>query len=177
MRDNMMRFVGENTARLHREHLNNIKLRYSILEKSEPRLGGLTVGAIKTCRRVDSAIKSDAIALLSDISAHELYFSSYGMPGGRCERLRKTYGSESAFLYSVLKGALDFGEGYCFIADCGKAIRSINVKSAREIYLEPKIVPKLCIDLYEHAYFGDYGFNREGYLSAALYSLDLSKLL
>ena len=36
--------------------------------------------------------------------------------------------------------------------------------------------PILALDLYEHAYFNDYGFNRDRYLRSALEYLDLERL-
>ena len=71
---------------------------------------------------------------------------------------------------------MNFGEGYCFIFLSGDEVYSKSVKSAEEIFLNGRISPCLCIDLYEHAYFGDYGFDRKRYISAALSVLDLSKL-
>ena len=35
---------------------------------------------------------------------------------------------------------------------------------------------RLAVDLCEHAYFYDYGFDKKSYLKAALSSLDLSKI-
>lgn len=176
MNECIMNFIGENTARLHKEYLNTLMLKYSILKKSASELSGLSVSDIKKNRGIRSEIKAEAIALLSEILAHELYFSSFGIQGARCERIKSIYGSESSFLYSVLREALNFGEGYCFIVESGNGIYAKNTKAPREIYLNDRISPKLCIDLYEHAYYGDYGFDREAYLSRALYSLNLSKL-
>ena len=38
-------------------------------------------------------------------------------------------------------------------------------------------LPLVCIDVCEHAYFLDYGFDKERYLKSALPYLDITKLL
>lgn len=176
MKEQPMSFISENTYRLHKEYLNTLRLRYSILIKSEPRLFELSIPDIKKYRRIKSDIKEEAIALYSQILSHELYFSSFGASGARSDAVRAEYGSESSFLYTTMRSALNFGEGYCFIIKSGGGIFAQNTKSPSEIYQNDRITPKLCIDLYEHAYFRDYGFEREEYLSAALFHLNLSVL-
>ena len=176
MKDYMLDFVSENTNRQHKEHLNELMLRYSILVKSIPELVGLDIHDIMRSGNVLRAVKGEAIGLLSEIEAHKLYFSSFAESGSRCLRLKEQYGSESLFLYSVLRGARDFGEGYCFVVKSFGKVYAINSKSPAEIYKNERLSAVLCIDLYEHSYFCDYGFNREEYLNAALSRLNLSKL-
>lgn len=176
MKEQIMSFISENTYRQHKEYLNTLRLRYSILVKSEPQLFELGVSEIKKHRRIKSDVKEEAISMLSEIMAHELYFSSFGAVGTRSQAISAAYGSEGSFLYSTMRGALDFGEGFCFVIKSGDGIFVQNTKSPSEIYQNDRISPKLCVDLYEHAYFCDYGFKREEYLNAALSHLDLKRL-
>ena len=171
-----MSFLSECSLRIHKEYLNTIKLKYSILLKSEPKLLDLDVKDIQNNRAIKREIRSEAVEHLSEIKAHELYFSSFGEPCSRSDAIREAYGSESSFLYETMRSSLNFGEGYCFIVKGSRGIFSINTKSAKTVYLDAGILPLLCIDLYEHAYFCDYGFKREDYLNAALYRLDLKRL-
>ncbi len=176
MKEQPISFLSENAYRLHKEYLNTLMLRYSILVKSEAQLFELGISDIKKHRRIKADVKEEAIELLSEIGAHELYFSSFCAPGTRSDPIRTAYGSESSFLYSTLRGAIGFGEGYCFVVKSANGIFALNTKSPKEIYLNDRITPKLCIDLYEHAYFADYGFARKEYLTAALSHINLSVL-
>lgn len=176
MKEQPISFLSENAYRLHKEYLNTLMLRYSILVKSEAQLFELGISDIKKHRRIKADVKEEAIELLSEIGAHELYFSSFCAPGTRSDPIRTAYGSESSFLYSTMRSALSFGEGYCFIVKSQNGIFALNTKSAKTVYLDSRISPVLCIDLYEHAYFCDYGFKREEYLNAALSHLDLKRL-
>ena len=176
MKENMLSFLSENTCRLHKEYLNTQKLRFSILTKSEPRLLGLDVCEIRVARAIPQDIREEAITALSEIRAHELYFNSFAPCGTRSPYVKEKYGSESSFLYSILCDVKHFGEGFCFIVKHGGDIFAKNTKFPAEIYMNMKTTPLLCVDLYEHAYFCDYGFEKEEYLAAALSHLDLSKL-
>lgn len=176
MSEKRLSFLSESTQRIHKEYLNTQRLRYSILLKSEPQLIGLEAVDIQRSRGIKRDIKEEAVGQLSEIKAHELYFSSFGECGGRSDTIRARYGSENSFLYSTMRSALSFGEGYCFIVKSQNGIFALNTKSAKTVYLDSRISPVLCIDLYEHAYFCDYGFKREEYLNAALSHLDLKRL-
>lgn len=176
MKEQPMSFISENTYRLHKEYLNTLRLRYSILIKSVPQLFELGINDIKKHRGIKSDVKEEAISVLSQIMAHELYFSSFAAVGTRSQAIRAAYGSENSFLYSTMRSALSFGEGYCFIVKSQNGIFALNTKSAKTVYLDSRISPVLCIDLYEHAYFCDYGFKREEYLNVALSHLDLKRL-
>ena len=159
----------------HTEYLNNLKLRYSILKKSEGRLAELSLPEIEKRRDIPRQIRSEAVTLLSEILAHEIYFSSFTEGGTRSGAIKESYSSEDAFLYTVLRAALPFGSGFCAIdSDFGK----ISFRLLREPYeiFRGGRTPKLVLDLFEHAYFRDFGHKREEYLKSALFYLDLTRL-
>lgn len=140
------RFISAHALSLHREYLEALRA--------------------KKCMGLDA---KEGLEL--KIRSHELYFSSFRTGFARCERAARGYGSENAFIFALR----EFAEAKenCFLyvfprnrypyvgfsADPRDAFRSV-----------------LCVDLFEHAYFLDYGFDKNAYLHAALSHLDLSLL-
>ena len=171
----ILNFVNEASYKEHAEYLNNLKLKYSILKKSESRLSGLELFEIDRHREIRREIRREALELLSEIKVHEIYFSSFGERGGKCPSLKEKYGSESSFLYEMLKKSVNFGDGFCYVYKvCGEVYFNC-AKSPCDIFCTCE--PLVCIDLCEHAYFRDYGFKREEYLKRAFFYLNLSRIL
>lgn len=170
----ILNFVSETAFAEHSAYLNNLKLRYSILKKSEAALSGLELSEIERHREIGGDIRREAIRLLSEIKAHELYFSSFSARGGKCPVLKKQYSSESGFIYELLKNSLNFLYGFCYVYKSRSGIYYECAEEPAQIFNKCK--PLLCIDLFEHAYFRDYGFRREEYLKNALSYLNLSRL-
>ena len=141
-------FLSEENIALHREYLASMRARRKM---------GLSEGRE---REINEAILS-----------HELYFSSFAKQRRPCERARRGFGSESAFCYELKSFALTKISGFIYIYPLmrfpyiGYSSRGADVYRAR-----------LCIDLFEHAYFLDYAFDLERYLCGALSHLDLSRL-
>ena len=171
----ILNFVSETAFAEHSAYLNNLKLRYSILEKSEAALSGLELSEIESHREIKGDIRREATSLLSEIKAHELYFSSFSERGCKCPALRGQYSSESAFVYELFKNALNYPYGFCCVSKSRGGIRFDCTEEPSQIFTKRK--PLLCIDIFEHAYFRDYGFRREEYLKNALSYLNLSRLL
>lgn len=166
-------FLSEHSVAEHKEYLNNLRLRYSILLKSEERLSGLTPTGIRQRRDIPRELRREALEILCEIRLHETYFSSFGKCGAHLSILREHYGSESSFLYEALRASRDFGAGYMTFG-CIRGVPIFSVeRTAIAAYNDNAV---LCIDLYEHAYFRDFGHKREEYLKAALMHLDLTRL-
>ncbi len=106
-----------------------------------------------------------------DIHSHEMYFSSFRRERVHGARVCRGYGSENAFAFELK----EYGDlqGACFLY-----IFPLNRFPFVGFSANPKDAFRavLCIDLFEHAYFLDYGFDRSAYLTAALSHLDLSVL-
>lgn len=159
---------------MHAEHLRTLKLQMSIFEKSYPELSG------KSCREIlrlplKRTEREAAAALKADILAHELYFSSFSSPHQKSDCVRGAYGSEANFIYQLYRAA-EGEDGFLFIKPDrrGTPIWQICHRSL-EGYLSAA-TPILAVDLCEHAYFYDYGFDRLSYLKNALANIDLSHL-
>ena len=164
---NIGKIVSDSAYRLHAEELSQMKLRYSVLEKSSPNLKGAEIKEVLR-RKLARGVKREAIEALGAIRAHELYFSSFAVGICKCDKIRERYASENAFLYSVMREALPFGEGFCFLMNGRDGVRYLLTKSPYEAFINSYEDPILALDLYEHAYFIDYGFEREEYIKRAL---------
>lgn len=165
-------FLSEGSIKEHERYLHELKLKYSVLAKSVPALSGLTLSEI--WRRLPrSDAKSEAVALLSEITAHEIFFDSFSEKRVRSPKIRSEYGSEDAFLYELFRLAKDTKSGFLYIYADGKIRCDVCHDGG---FFFKGALPTLAVDLFEHTYFKDYSFDRKKYLSAALGCLDLSKI-
>ena len=170
----MTHFLSEENIDLHREYVRQKRLKYSIIEGSIPELRGAEVKDI--CRmKISARDKADAIDLLSEITAHDIFFSSFStVQYPRSETVAKIYGSEANFLNLLYRLCLKEKHGFVFIYLVGD---KIEVKEFYDVeYAFRHGTPILSIDVCEHTYFLDYGFDKERYLLSSLPYLDISKL-
>ena len=172
MSDVMRNFLSENTIKGHREYLSNLYLKYSVLQKSEPRLSDISLDKIHRLN-LNYDIKSEAVMLASDIKAHEIYFSSFSDGREKYEKIKKKYTSADSLRYEILCAAKRAPHGFLFVyTERGKAVIRLSEKPP---YFN-RAQPALALDLCEHSYLFDYGFNREEYFRRAIGYLDLSKI-
>ena len=172
MSDVMRRFLSENTIRGHKAHLSELNLKWSVLQKSEPRLCGVPLDKIYRLN-LKNDIKTEAVTLLSDIKAHEIYFSSFAEARGKYEKIKKKFVSADSLRYEILSLARRTYTGFLFIFLRGGEI-SIDVCEKPPYFIRQ--APALALDLCEHSYLLDYGFRRDEYLRQAVGYLDLSKI-
>lgn len=171
-----MRFLSCESNDFHKEHLNTLKLRLSVFEASYSSVHGADYRKISGLR-IPRSEKCEILALKAEIEAHELFFNSFVENSERCcknEIISGIYGSEVKFLYDVLRYAID---------KSGFLIFYLKRSSSIGVYAGPDYArvlmhndARLAVDLFEHAYFTDYGFDKEKYLSRALSNLNLSML-
>ncbi len=170
----MHHFLSDGAIIRHKEHLNGLRLRLSVLEKSIRGTAGPGIGEIPRMRIPDSD-KRELCRLKREIIAHEVYFSSFGRKNPRARESSEFFGREAELLYRLYREALSADGGFLLLlTDKRGGLRHISGREALlEIYDEP---PRLAVDLCEHAYFSDYGFEYGDYLKSALVHLDLGKL-
>lgn len=161
--------ISEEALKMHGEYLRELRLKYSVLEKSYPELSGKSLFDISKARVRG---REEAILLKSEIMLHELYFSSFGEGCRPSGVVRRCYGSEANFLYEMFLCAKECKDGFAVIyLRNGKLLFT-----AGECDLLLKIAnPILAVDLCEHAYFLDYGFDKNSYLRKLLPYLNISK--
>lgn len=169
-----MNFISDACKALHEDYLRTMKLRLSIFEKSYSKVAGKSLSEIERMR-IPSGEREELIRLKAEILAHELYFSSFGASNERCERVCEHYGSEAAFLYRLFTECACVDGGFLLLYADSRGKPSFY--AGRDyIGLLYRDTPMLAVDLCEHAYFCDYGFNRDSYVKAALSELKLSKI-
>jgi superoxide dismutase len=165
-------FLSEDAIELHKAYLNNLKLRYSVLEKCYPEIKGKSIqqlGRIKSIRREEKIIEAKG-----EIICHELFFNSFGSPYQSSKNAREQYRSEACFLYEMQELASNNYVKYIIAyTDYGK----IKIKAINRFFEMQSISnPVLSLDVCEHAYFMNYAFDKEKYIKSALSYVNLSQL-
>jgi superoxide dismutase len=88
------------------------------------------------------------------------------------DNIRSHYGSEDALRYDLIRAGMDIRYGFlCIYFRDGKLYYDA---SGDYIRLVVPNIPLLAVDVCEHAYFLDYGFDKERYLNRAVSYLNLS---
>lgn len=170
-----MRFLSEESVLRHKEYLRGLKLKYSVLEKSYPEIRGLELGEIYRAR-IDGGTREECLSLFTKIMMHDLYFNSFCDELHNSMPVRESFGSEANFLYEIeLEISQHEAAGFLLIFfDRKKRLKFKILEGFSEILLSS--APVLALDLYEHAYFSDYGFDRKRYVKSALSHLNLNKI-
>lgn len=170
----MNMFLSTDNIKRHYEQLKTMKLRFSILEKSLPQLEGREMGEIMRMK-IDKELKNEALSLLWNIKSHELFFLSFTDIQSGSKRILKRFSSKEKFLYDLLMASFEKEYGFLYIF--------LNKKDEIVYHFANsfdgafvKYVPILALDLYEHTYFSDYGFDKRRFLTNALAHLNLSSL-
>ena len=170
----MTSFLSEESIKAHIEYMRGERLRHSIDEKSFPEIKGMSPREISKIN-LKRSVKSEILRRKTNICLHECYFSSFVQVASPCKAIKKFYSSEDAFLYEILLLARDTDFGFVYVCLDERGRPSIRL-SKENSYTFIKDTPLLALDVCEHAYFSDYGFDKEKYLRGALLHFDLTKL-
>ena len=172
--DPITRFLSEESVARHREHLRQICLRYSILQKSETILKNRDIREIPW-QKLPVDLRSEAYSYLSEIELHDAFFSSFtDLTFLPLPENCLGYGNAQQLLNHLYRLGKEGVGGFAVVYKVG---RKILVKRLMPPYRELLTIrPLLALDLAEHAYFSDYAFDMERYLLAALPHLDVSRL-
>ena len=141
-------FISAEALRMHKEHLCVLGMKKTMCGSHSER------------KRIENEIR-----------AHELYFSSFQRGHSPCQRIKDGYQSENRFCFLLSEYIKNMRSGFVYIYPC--VHRPFVGFGTSEKELERAV---LAIDLWEHAYFLDYGFDFSSYIIAALAHLDFSRL-
>lgn len=167
-------FLSDSSIKRHLEHLRGERLRYSILEKSVPELKGCSMSEIVRLS-INRDIKDEAISLLWYIKAHECFFNSFCYNQSMGDGGMKHSLSKEKNIYEIYTEALSHDYGFLFVyPDRQGNPRIVFAEKSDGAFI--KYEPYLAIDLYEHTYFLDYGFDKKQFLKNSLIYLDISSL-
>jgi Fe-Mn family superoxide dismutase len=123
------------------------------------------------------SIKVDITRAIGGIKNHELYFSHLGGKGGKpegklLEQIEKDFGSYERFLKELRATAIA-ARGWAWVAyDHNFKRLFIAIGDEQNTFPIWNATPILGIDVFEHAFFIDYGTAKAKYLDAFFNNLD-----
>ncbi len=123
------------------------------------------------------ALKVELSFAVGGIKNHEIYFEHLGGDGGEptglvADLIRRDFGS-AADWRADLKATGMAGRGWAWTAyDWDEGRLSNYIGDAQNSYPIWNATPLVALDVYEHAYFLDYGTDRGSYIDAFLNNLD-----
>ena len=168
-----MKFLSERNLEMHKAYLNELMLKYRIFEKSYGELIGKNLDGIYKLN-LQREEKVLAAKLFAEISAHKIYFDSFGERNTSSDRVKRKFGSVGQFLYEITEKCKAHCSGFLLIYENGNKIETYCGDEYENILRRKKVT--LALDLCEHAYFYDYGFGKEEYVKNAVTHFNLSKL-
>jgi Fe-Mn family superoxide dismutase len=156
------------------------KLYQGYVNKRNEILGKLSDVDLSTANQVYSDVRSlkvDLTFAIGGIKNHEVYFEHLGGTGGDPagvfgELVRRDFGSVESWK-ADLKATGLAGRGWAWTAydfDEGRLFNYIG--DAQNSFPVWNASPLVALDVYEHAYFIDYGTDRASYIDAFFNNLD-----
>ncbi|MEM0332988.1 MAG: superoxide dismutase [Candidatus Aenigmatarchaeota archaeon] len=123
------------------------------------------------------ALKVEWTRAYNGMVNHEIYFGHLGGKGGKpggklATQIEKDFGSFERFL-KELKATAMAARGWAWLVwadDIGRLVISIGDEQNTYMVQNSKLI--LALDVFEHAYFIDYGTNRKAYIEAFFQNLD-----
>jgi Fe-Mn family superoxide dismutase len=156
------------------------KLYQGYVNKRNEILGKLAEVDLASANQVYSDLRSlkvDLTFAIGGIKNHEVYFEHLGGKGGDpagvfAELVRRDFGSVESWK-ADLKATGLAGRGWAWTAydfDEGRLLNYIG--DAQNTFPVWNASPLVALDVYEHAYFIDYGTDRAAYIDAFFNNLD-----
>ncbi len=156
------------------------KLYQGYVNKRNEILGKLSGVDLSSANQVYSDLRSlkvDLTFAIGGIKNHEIYFEHLGGPGGDPQGIfgdlvKRDFGSVADWR-ADLKATGMAGRGWAWTAydwDEGRLFNYIG--DAQNTFPVWNATPLVALDVYEHAYFVDFGTDRAGYIEAFFNNLD-----
>ena len=166
--------ISRETVEAHyRLYEGYVKKRNEILSK----LDGADLASANQVYSEVRALKVELSFAIGGIKNHEIYFEHLGGDGGDPsgligELIARDFGSAAAWR-ADLKASGMAGRGWAWTAYDWDEQRLFNfVGDTQNTYPIWNATPLVALDVYEHAYFIDYGTDRGAYIDAFLNNLD-----
>ena len=132
---------------------------------------------------LDAGLRAEQTATLNAIVLHELHFSSLGEEGGESLADAALEHAIAASFGSVAAWQADFGSmatsshgGWIVLAWSKRCGRLMNIHLSEQ---SPALIaadPVLVIDVGQHAYFADFGTDKQAYVTAFLQSVHWARV-
>lgn len=160
------------------QHYNNHYLKYlnklnKILTANKFRFNYPVTDIFENIDAFHISQRNDILYNAGGVTNHELYFSSMTppKPGNRIipeplnSAIIKKYGSIEQFIDQFQNSSNSLvGSGYTFLALNSSHQLILLSLSNQDTPFSLRMIPIFCIDLWEHAYYLDYGNNRDKYI-------------
>ena len=170
--DAMRCFLSEENLTIHKREVESARARLAIYEKSLPEIRGQDARRVRSMR-IDADYKREILKLKRYIMLHEVYFSSFSEKPISPRSIKKYYPSRDSLIFDCKELVRQKRDGFlCFFKTRG-APRVTLLDEDSPSLLE---APTLAVEISEHAYFLDYAFERDRYLSASLERLKFDML-
>ena len=88
--------------------------------------------------------------------------------------IEEAFGSCASFIHEMQRESQRLSFGFVCFCLSGREGRIVSSRNYEEILELGE--PVLALDVFEHAYFRDFGFDKGRYIRAALSYLDLSRV-
>ena len=156
------------------------KLYQGYVNKRNEILGKLAGVDLASANQVYSDIRSlkvDLTFAIGGIKNHEIYFEHLGGPGGDpsglfADLVKRDFGSVADWK-ADLKATGLAGRGWAWTAYDWDEARLFNyLGDAQNTFPVWNATPLVALDVYEHAYFLDFGTDRGAYIDAFFHNLD-----
>ncbi|HBJ18463.1 MAG TPA: hypothetical protein DDY70_01780 [Clostridiales bacterium] len=172
MKEPYLPFFSEIAVREHVAYRRHLAARLSALKKSFPGRESLDTREILTARL--RGAEREMLPLAGEILLHDIFFSSFSEKQGKAPTALRRYSSDAAFRYALFEKARGARDGFLCVFPDRRGDARFEIVAPPDFCMTA--LPRLALDLAEHAYFYDFGFDREKYFAAAILLLDLSLL-
>ena len=168
--DGISRASVEAHYRLYEGYVNKRNEILRTLESVDPSAGNQVYSDIR-------ALKVDLSFAIGGVKNHEIYFEHLGGGGGEPEGLigeliERDFGSAATWR-ADLRGTGMAGRGWAWTAYDWDEQRLFNyIGDTQNTFPIWNATPLVALDVYEHAYFLDYGTDRGSYIEAFFNNLD-----
>ena len=168
--DGISRETIEAHYKLYQGYVNK---RNEILGK----LDGVDLGSANQVYSEIRSLKVDLTFAIGGIKNHEVYFEHLGGHGGDPsgvfgDLVKRDFGSVADWR-ADLKATGLAGRGWAWTAYDWDETRLFNyIGDAQNTFAVWNATPLVALDVYEHAYFIDFGTDRAGYIEAFFNNLD-----
>lgn len=178
--DSLEPFIDTHTLGLHynkhyENYLNNLN---KLLIKNNITYNNDISALLNELQKIKTNDIDDILFNLGGVLNHELYFKSIGKKSIISDVLKNEieneFGSYENFvkLFSESANKLK-GSGYTFLVINNKKLEIINMPNQVTPYLYG-LIPLLCIDLWEHAYYINYENRKKDYIENFFNIIDFS---
>ena len=146
-------------------------------ERDPRKLGGIDLTSANQVYSELRSLKVDLTFAIGGIKNHEIYFEHLGGRGGEPAGLfgdlvKRDFGSVADWK-ADLKATGLAGRGWAWTAYDWDESRLFNwIGDAQNSFPVWNATPLVALDVYEHAYFVDFGTDRGGYIEAFFNNLD-----